>query len=142
MKKVIIGIFLVVLAIVIAFGTWYHEKAQELKRIQKFNREFEEFLDTEISGVYLTTVMNKAIDYNTQNEIAKNANGTYQENDQNSIEIIIKPMLEGNAYPMEAFEKVGMKEFTKSFGEKVFKSSKVEYHQNGRISKIVFEVQN
>lgn len=43
---------------------------------------------------------------------------------------------------MEAFEKVGMKEFTKSFGSASFKSVKVEKHENGRISKIIFEIQN
>ena len=42
---------------------------------------------------------------------------------------------------MEAFEKVGIKEFTKSFGSAIFKSTKIEYHDNGRISKLEFEVQ-
>lgn len=42
---------------------------------------------------------------------------------------------------MEAFEQVGIKEFTKSFGGMVFKSTKVEHHENGRISKIYFEIQ-
>ena len=41
---------------------------------------------------------------------------------------------------MEAFEKVGIKEFTKNFGAVIFKSTKVEYHDNGKISKIEFEV--
>lgn len=39
---------------------------------------------------------------------------------------------------MEAYEEVGMKDFTKDFGGAVFKSTKVEYHKNGRISKIYF----
>ena len=42
---------------------------------------------------------------------------------------------------MEAFEKAGMKEFTKSFGGAIFKSTKIEHHENGRISKIIFEIQ-
>lgn len=42
---------------------------------------------------------------------------------------------------MEAFEKIGMKEFRKNFRNELFKSTKVEYHKNGRISKIIFEIQ-
>lgn len=40
---------------------------------------------------------------------------------------------------MEAFEKVGIRDFTKNFGGVVFYSNKIEYHKNGRISKIIFE---
>ena len=42
---------------------------------------------------------------------------------------------------MEAFEMVGMKDFTKMFGGVIFQSTKVNYHKNGRISQIYFEVQ-
>lgn len=43
---------------------------------------------------------------------------------------------------MEAYEKVGMKDFTKNFGGLVFNSEKIEHHKNGRISKIYFVVKS
>jgi len=43
---------------------------------------------------------------------------------------------------MEAFEIVGMKEFTKDFGGILFQSTKINYHKNGRIAEIYFEVQS
>ena len=43
---------------------------------------------------------------------------------------------------MEAFEMTGMKEFTQKFSSVIFQSTKVEYHKNGRISKIYFECQS
>lgn len=142
MKKVIIGIVLVVAIIVIGFGTWYKTNLQNLKDIKNFNEGFEEYIDKEITGVDLTTVINKAIENNNIQKIEKNSDGTYKNNNKNSIEIIIKPTKEGNSYPMEAFEKVGIREFTSNFGGMVFKSTKVEHHANGRISKIYFEIQN
>ena len=43
---------------------------------------------------------------------------------------------------MEAFEILGMKEFTEMFSDVIFQSTKVEHHKNGRISKIYFECQS
>ena len=139
MKKVIIGILLIVIIIVIGFGTWYNKNIQNLKEIKNFNSNFEEYIDKEITGVDLTTVINKAIENNNKQKIEKNSDGTYKNNNKTSIEIIIKPTKDGKSYPMEAFEKVGIREFTNSFGGVIFKSTKVEYHSNGRISKIYYE---
>lgn len=141
MKKVIIWILLIVIIAVIYFFSWYNSNLQEIREIKKFNSEFEDYLDRDITGVDLTTIINRAIENNNHYEIEKNSNGTYKNNDKNSIEIIIKPTKDGNAYPMEAFEKVGIKEWTKYFGGMLFKSTKVEYHENGRISKIYFDIQ-
>ena len=142
MKKVIIGILLTGLIIIALFFTWYNKNLNELRNIKKFNSEFEGFIDREVTGVDLTTVVNKAIENNNKYEVKKNSDGTYENDGKNSIEIIIKPTKDGNSFPMEAFEKVGMKDFTKSFGGAIFKSTKIEYHDNGKISKIQFDIQN
>lgn len=141
MKKVIIGILLIVVIVVIIFFTWYNRNLQKLKNIKNFNSEFEGYLDRDITGVDLTTIVNKAIENNNQYDIKKNSDGMYLNDNKYYIGIIIKPTDEGNSYLMEAFEKVGMREFTKDFGGAIFKSTKVEYHDNGRISKIYFEIQ-
>ena len=141
MKKVIIGILLTVIFLITLFFIWYNKNLSELKNIKSFNSEFERFLNKDITGVDLTTVINKAIENNNKYEIEKNSNGTYKNDLENSIEIMIKPSEEGNIYPMEAFEKVGIKDFTKNFGGALFKSTKIEFHKNGRISKIQFEIQ-
>ena len=139
MKKVIIGIIIVVIVIIAFFYTWYNKKIVELNSLKEFNSEFEGYLDREITGVDLTTIMNKAIENNNQYKIEKNSDGTYKENSKNSIEILVKPTKDGKFYPMEAYEKIGIKEFTKNFGVISFKSTKIEHHKNGRISKIYFD---
>lgn len=140
MKKVIIGILFVIVILIALFFSWYKKNLNELKNIKSFNSEFEVFLNRDVTGVDLTTVINKAIENNNKFEIEKNSNGTYKNDEKNSIEIIIKPTEDGNSYPMEAFEKVGIKDFTKNFGGAIFKSTKIEYHKNGKISKIQFDI--
>lgn len=142
MKKVIIGILLVVIIVIVSFVTWYSRNLKEIETIKKFNGEFEGYLNKQVTGVDLTTIINKALENNNRYEIKKDSKGVYVDDGKNSIEIIIKLTKEGNSFPMEAFEKVGMREFTKSFGSAIFKASKIEYHKNGQISKIVFEIQN
>ena len=130
MKKVIIGIFLIVIIIIASFVTWYSNNLKEIEEIKKFNGEFEEYLNKEVTGVDLTTIINKALENNNKYKVKKDSKGVYVDDEKNSIEIIIKPLKEGNSFPMEAFEKVGMKEFTKNFGSAIFKASKIEYHKN------------
>lgn len=94
MKKVVIGILLVCVIVVILFTTWYKRNLQTLSEIQKFNQEFEVYLEKEITGVDITTVMNRATENNNQYEIAKNKDGTYQEDEKYSIEILVQPTKE------------------------------------------------
>jgi len=141
MKKVIIGILLITVIVVICFSTWYNRNLQKLKDIKNFNDGFNEYINKEITGTELTTVLNKALENNNKNKIEKNQDGIYIDNGENSIEVLVKPSKEGSFYSMEAFEKVGMLDFTKNFGGFIFKSIKVEYHSNGRISKIFYEIQ-
>lgn len=114
----------------------------EIKEVKKFNSQFEDYIEEEINGVDLTTIVNKALENNNQYKIKKDSKGVFQNDGENSISIIIKPQENGNSYPMEAFEMVGIKDFTRNFGNAIFKSTKIEYHKNGRISKIFFEIQS
>ena len=141
MKKVIIGFLFIVVVVIAIFLTWYNKNLQELRNIKNFNNEYEIFINKEVTGVDVTTVINKAIENNNQYEIEKDSKGLYKNDNENSIEIVVKPEVGGKLYPMEAFEKVGIKEFTKNFGVLMFKSTEVKYHNNGKISKIVYEIQ-
>lgn len=114
----------------------------EINDTKKFNSQFEDFINKEINGVDLTTIVNKALENNNKNEIEKDSKGVFKDDQKSSLKIMIKPAENGNVYPMEAFEKVGLKDFTRNFGNAIFKSTSVKYHKNGRISEIVYEIQN
>ena len=142
MKKVIIWILIIGIVIISTFFTWYNKNLQKIKEVKIFNNQFEGYLEGEINGVDLTTVINKALENNIQYEIEKDSKGVYKNDGQNSIKIMIKPSEEGNSFPMEAFEIVGISDFTKNFGSAIFKVTNIEYHKNGRISKIEYEIQS
>ena len=94
MKKVVIGILLIVVIIIVTFFTWYSKNLQILKNIKNFNSEYEEFLNKKITGVDLTTIINKALENNNSYEIEKNSDGSYKNDGKNSIQIMIKPTKE------------------------------------------------
>lgn len=90
MKKVIIGIFIIVIIMISAFFMWYNQNLQKVKEISKFNEGFKEFLNKDINVVELSSAINLAIENNNNLEIPKNKDGSYKNNNENSIEILIK----------------------------------------------------
>ena len=91
MKKIIICLivcFLVIFAIVF---NWYTSNIKNVREVKSFNNEFEQYFnDEEITGVTLTSIINKAIDNNEKYKISKDNNKTYINDNEYSIEITIK----------------------------------------------------
>ena len=77
--------FIVILIITVNFNIYQKQQ----KQIQNFNRQYEEYNKEELTGVDITTLINKAISNNEKNNIAKDENGLYIENEENSIKIYI-----------------------------------------------------
>lgn len=146
MKKIFV-ILIVVLIIVIStlmiFVTNYKEQVGQIK---EFNLQFEKYEGKIIQGIEVASLINNAVDSNEKNEISKNENGIYQDNDKNCIriEIIMQSVVdESNAitYAMEDIYSLGMDRFVKNFNLMEFKCNKITYNSIGRVNKIVFELQ-
>lgn len=141
MKKIIIIFSSIVIVSLAIFFNWYTNTTKQKEEVQAFNNYFSTYIENEIRGVDLTTVINKAIDNNEHYEIKKSENGAYILDDEYSLEVLIKiSKNDENYYLMEAFEKTGMENFTVLYGAESFKCIKKEFHSNGRISKLVFEI--
>ena len=105
------------------------------------NKEYEQYLEKNIFGTDVATIINKAIDSNNQNNIQQQ-DGKYIENNENSI--IVELVMITNeekekttTYRMETISKVGINEFIKNFNTATFKITKMEYHkQTGKIKYI------
>lgn len=139
MKKFSIFIigFIIIIAIVIVNYSSY--KTQHNKIISE-NAEFEEYKDKELYGLNLATIINKAVDKNTKNEIQKDDKGIFIPNDNNSIEIEIYIQDNETTYKMETFYNSGTERFVEYYGSIKFKCSNIEYHEKtGRIKYILFE---
>ena len=139
MKKIFVFLAIVVV-IVCIIAYQYNTYQRRQKSIISANNEFEQYLNKEIYGIDIATLINKSIDLNEKNSISKDENGYFILNDQNSIEIEIHIKDNDTTYKMEQIYKQGLEQFVQFFLNDKFKSSKVEYHEKTkRIKYILFE---
>lgn len=112
----------------------------EKSEIKKENMEYEKYVNNEILGTDLATLISKSIDNNERNEVQKDDRGYYIENGFNSIKIDLKMTTIDKTYPMEEIYNNQMTAFVKNFNLIRFKCTSIEYHKKtGKISKLVFE---
>jgi hypothetical protein len=144
MKKVAICLGLAIIGIVSVFYGWYKNNVQALKEINNFNLQYENKTEGNITGVDLTTLLNKSIDNNERYSIEKKSDGTFEDDGKYSIKIYVQLVANESYFPMEALEQSekGISGFTSAYGTAIFKCQKKEYHTNGRISELYFEIQN
>lgn len=141
MKKSLILIATLLIVIIIIVAVKINDLQKNKQKILNFNKEFEYYCDKSILGTDITTLINKAVDNNEKNNVQKDEKGLYVQNRENSIKIYVKMKFTENTYPMESFYTAGINDFTKYFGGISFKCTEVNYHENGRISSIIFEEQ-
>lgn len=136
-------ILLIVLLILILIFVYYQiiSMQSKQKEINEFNEEFEQYTDKEIFGTNIITVINKAVDYNEKNKIEKDEKGFYIEDNEKSILIELNMLNKEKVvvYKMEAITNFGIEKFLSAdFNLVYFKCTDIQYHPNGRISKIVY----
>lgn len=136
MKNFFIGFGTVLMIIIVLFVNWYSNKQTEQREVKNYNLEYDTYVGKKINGVYLTTIINKALDNNEQHKIKRNEKGAYINDDEYYTQIQIKLDENGNEFLMEAFEQVGVITFTKLYGGYEFKCTNIKYHENGRIAQI------
>ena len=140
MKKqllIIITIFIIVLAL--TYGLLI-SKRNEKAEVQKNNKYYENYLGKELLGTELATIMGKAIEENLNNNVQKDENGLFIENNENSIKIDLKMITIDKTYPMEVIYNNDITLFVQNFNLIKFKCTNIEYHkETGLISKIIFE---
>ena len=142
MKKNLVILCSIFILIIAVFFGWYVDKSKENRLIANYNSGYEIYTKKEITGVDITTIINKAVDNNEKYSILKDDKNLYISDDKYCTKVYIKVVDEKDVFPMEAFEKVGITKFTRAYGGAKFKCTNIEYHKNGRISKINFEIVN
>lgn len=88
MKKIII-FFIIVIILICFIAIKYYNYKINYNNVVNLNSEYEQYLNKEIQGVELASLINKTIDKNKKNDIEQNDNGEFIQNDKNSIEIEI-----------------------------------------------------
>ena len=139
MKKfiTIIIIFIAILCMIIYGYLQYRVKFQNIKTQNVY---FETYLNKEVSCFELTSIINKAIDRNYQNNVKKDEKGFYKQNDTDSIAIQVKMTDNDKTYDMESFYNGGMENFIQYYRLINFKCTKIKYHEKTKlISYMYFE---
>ena len=130
MKKkitLILVIFLIILSISIYFIYSYRKNTIES---QKINNEYKSYYNVQMLGTELVSILNKTADINEKNEIQKDSEGLYRDNDINSIKIYIKFKYkeEYKTLEMEKILNNGVENFIKSYAAASFKCENINYH--------------
>ena len=140
MKKLLFFLAIVLISIVIIVSKYYTYK-NKYSEINSYNSQYEKYSNSEISGIDLTTVINKAVDSNERNFVDKDDSGNYIENDTNSINIDVKitDLDEDIILPMETIYDGGMSRFIEFYDSVNFKCTEVKYNSEKKICYMLFE---
>ena len=137
------SLLIVITILIILFGAacgFVISERNKKKEIILSNKYYENYLNKEIYGTELATIIGKATEQNLRNKIEKDKNGTFYENDTNSLKIYKKMYTINKTIPMEAIYENGISMFVENFNTSSFKCTSIEYHKKtGLISTINFE---
>ena len=143
MKKQTIVILLLLLVIILIVAFAIVQNINSEKELIKYNDQYDKYLNKQVLGTEVASLINKAINTNEKNNIEKDEKEYYIPNDTNSIKIYIKLIADQDSekYPMEKIYKLGITEFVKNFSLEDFTCTKVNYHEKtGLVSEIYFEI--
>lgn len=136
--------FLIVLAtifiIICLTCTFLINIRAEKSELKKENAEYEEYLNKEVLGTELASLISKVIDKNEKNNVQKDDKKYYIDNGNNSIKIDLKMTTIDKTYPMEEIYNKEIAKFVQNFNLIEFKCTNIEYHKKtGKVSKLIFE---
>ena len=140
MKKITIFLFVVVFVLLAIIGIKYSLHRVHLNEIKNENAKYEKYLNQEIYGIDLATLINKSVDQNVTNNVESDDKGIFVPNQENSIHIEIFMKDNETTYKMEIIHNSGTEQFVRYYGDVKFKCLKTEYHKKtGKIKYMLFE---
>ena len=140
MKKYIITILILVAVVISSVLYAYNTYKKNVQDLKDYNSEFTKYENTEIAGTEIATILNKAVNNNEQNNVYKDEQGIYVENDENSIKVDIYIKDNDTTYSMEKIYNMSVEKFINSFSLETFKITDVQYHnKTGKIKYIKLE---
>ena len=142
MKKYIITILILVAVVISSVLYAYNTYKKNVQDLKDYNSEFTKYENTEIAGTEIATILNKAVNNNEKNNVHKDEQGMYIENEENSIKVDIYIKDNDTTYSMEKIYNMGVEKFINSFSLENFKITETQYHnKTGKIKYIKLEQQ-
>ena len=138
-NKILIIIVICAIILLVSVFAVYNYRRNVLEA-QKITKQYEEYTGKQIPASDLISLINKTIDYNEQNNVEKNSDGEYLDNNDNSIKIHIKFKYEDDykTLEMEQIAKGGTENFMKAYSTAYFECTDLQKHNNNRIKELTF----
>lgn len=141
MKKIIILILIIVTVAISIIFVNYTEYRTKKSQVNNINKEFTVYENNVMQISSVITIMNKAIQLNTENNIQKDENDFFIENETNSIKVFLEIKSRGSIIPMEDLilgKKAGIEKVSFAFSDMLFQIDRIEYHEKtGQVKKII-----
>lgn len=145
MKKTFILICISTLVIISCVFAKYVEYSRKQNEIQKINKEFLLYQNSDIKINTIVSIMNKAIQLNKTNKIQQDKKKIFIENETNSLKIYLETKSsedENVKIPMEELilnEKAGIEKVEYAFSDLTFTITNIQYHKkSGQVKSITF----
>ena len=144
-KSLLIIICIIVIIVSIVMGNYYNYKSKQ-SELKEYNLQYEVYLEKEIYGTEIATVINKAVDNNEKNEVEKEKIENkgkeyyfYKQNDTTSMKVEVKITDNNKIYQMEALYQGEIDTFVHFYNSILFKCTKIEYNKAGKVNYMLFE---
>ena len=145
MKKTFILICISTLVIISCVFAKYVEYSRKQNEIQKINKEFLLYQNSDIKINTIVSIINKAIQLNKTNKIQQDNKKIFIENETNSLKIYLETKSsedENLKIPMEELilnEKAGIEKVEYAFSDLTFTITNIQYHKkSGQVKSITF----
>lgn len=136
MKKIYI-FFIIVIAILCTFWYIIYVNKNSMSLMKSNNTYYESFKDKEINGIELATIINRIYNQNSQNNIKKNDNGLFIDDNEKSLNLEISFKEAENVIHYEKIYENGTSKFVELYSNVKFKCDKIEYHEKSKYVKYI-----
>lgn len=139
MKKIFMFL-IIVLFIICSISYLYLNYKANYNIARRTNMEYQKYLNQEIDGTEVATIINKVINSNEKNYIQKDKKNSYIENNEDSIKAEIKMLDTDSIYTFEQIYNKGIENFMSFYREIKFKCTNIQYHKStNKVKYMLFE---
>ena len=135
-KYIILLVATVFVACVIIYARFQFKVNKSMVNFE--NSPYTSIVGKNISSAELATLINKAMNKNADNEVQRDENGYFIENDENSIKIDVHFLLDDTILKAEQIEKSDLNLFITAYSSAQFKCTKIEYHNKSKLVKYLY----
>ena len=135
-KYIILLVATVFVACVIIYARFQFKVNKSMVNFE--NNPYTSIVGKNISSTELATLINKAMNKNADNEVQRDENGYFIENDENSIKIDVHFLLDDTILKAEQIEKSDLNLFITAYSSAQFKCTKIEYHNKSKLVKYLY----